>query len=275
MIFFQVNNYIQITLTTNTAPQKELIIALLSNAGYEGFEEEGNILKAFIKENEFNENILQQIVKQQGLQYTSAIIKETNWNAVWEANFEPVVVNSYCAVRAHFHAPVKNIQHQIIITPKMSFGTGHHATTYMMIAAMQQIDFLNKKVFDFGTGTGILAILAEKEKAANIIAIDNDSWSIENTKENIGSNNCHKIELLLYDKIPATKFDIILANINRHVILKNLVALKQQLLNGGVLLISGLLHTDEEIILHEAKKAKLLYHSKMEKNSWLCLRFHL
>ncbi len=124
------------------------------------------------------------------LSFSKTIIEETNWNQVWESNFDPVIVDDFVAVRAHFHEPIKNVQHEIVITPKMSFGTGHHATTYMMMQQMRELDFAGKNVFDFGTGTGVLAILAEKLGAQKVIAIDNDDWSIENADENVKRNNC-------------------------------------------------------------------------------------
>src|SRR5205085_7037613 len=137
----------------------------------------------------------------------------------WEKNFERVIIDDFVAIRAPFHKPIQKVTHEIVITPKMSFGTGHHATTFMMIQQMQDVDFKNKKVLDFGTGTGILAILAEKLGATKITAIDNDEWSISNANENIKTNNCRNIQLLLSDSpMLSQKFDVILANINKSVI---------------------------------------------------------
>ena len=122
--------------------------------------------------------------------FKETLIPEANWNQVWESNFDPVIVDDFVAIRADFHEPVKGVSLEIIITPKMSFGTGHHATTYMMIEQMRELDFTGKSVFDFGTGTGVLAILAEKLGANKVIAVDNDEWSIENAEENFEKNNC-------------------------------------------------------------------------------------
>ena len=155
----------------------------------------------------------------------------------------------------------------------MSFGTGHHATTYMMIVQMRKIDFKNKSVFDFGTGTGVLAILAEKFGAEKIFATDNDEWSITNAAENIERNNCNKIELRLSSEVPFEKhFDIILANINKNIILENLNLLKQQLNQAGILVLSGLLKEDEKDILKAALHIGFKLINTLERNNWLSIR---
>jgi ribosomal protein L11 methyltransferase len=155
----------------------------------------------------------------------------------------------------------------------MSFGTGHHATTYMMLQAMQNLDFLRKTVLDFGTGTGVLAILAEKLGAARVLAIDQDDWSIENAKENIKENHCINTSLQKSNAIPPNQaFDIILANINKHVLLRELAAMRQQLKVGGVIVMGGLLHEDFEDIENEADSCKLSVSARMKSGSWTCLR---
>lgn len=253
--------------------QKDMLIAVLSGMGFTGFEEDRKKLKAFVPEEDFDEAAFTTYCSINELHFVKTELEEKNWNEEWEKNFEPVIVGDYCAIRADFHQPIANVKHEIIITPKMSFGTGHHATTYMMIQAMQQLDFRDKSVFDFGTGTGVLAILAEKENAETITAIDNDEWSIENAKENLERNNCNKIILYRADELNEGKqFDIILANINRNVILQFLPAMKQHLAKDGVLLLSGLLHTDREIILEEALKNNLKNVETIERNSWICLK---
>ena len=266
-------NYISIEFKNITTEQSEMLIAELSQQNFEGFEEEENSLKAFIPEKDFDETVLNEIASQHKLSFQISIIEETNWNHVWESNFEPVVVDDFVSVRAEFHAPEKNAEHEIIITPKMSFGTGHHATTYMMIQQMRDIDFKSKKVFDFGTGTGVLAILAEKLGAENVLATDNDEWSINNAMENIERNNCSKIEIQLSSVVPTKKkFNIILANINKNVILENLLTLKNQLLPTGILLLSGLLVDDKEDILTATEKIKLKVFNIIERNNWLSIR---
>ncbi|MBK6935571.1 MAG: 50S ribosomal protein L11 methyltransferase [Chitinophagaceae bacterium] len=184
------NNYIQITFTNLQPEQADMLIAQLSEAGFDGFEEGENLLKAFIPENDYNKFLLKELTYKYRLQYAEQVIPEQNWNALWESNFQPVVVDDFVGVRACFHEPISSVEYEIGITPKMSFGTGHHATTYMMMQQMRNIPFLGKSVFDFGTGTGVLAILAEKLGAASVFAIDNDDWSIENARENCQFNNC-------------------------------------------------------------------------------------
>jgi ribosomal protein L11 methyltransferase len=267
-------NHIQITFRHLQAEQQDVLIAHLAEAGYEGFEENDNELKAFISEKKFDKAFLHELANKYGVSYSEQIIAEQNWNTVWESNFQPVVVDDFVAVRADFHSPNKEVEHEIVITPKMSFGTGHHATTYMMVQQMKNIDFSNKKVFDFGTGTGILAILAEKLGAAEVVAIDNDDWSITNAEENLTRNNCHKIKLGKADSLTSNdSYDIILANINRNVILDNFEALVSHLAAEGILLLSGLLAEDEPFILEPAKQFGLRLISRNERNNWICLRF--
>jgi ribosomal protein L11 methyltransferase len=253
---------------------KDILIAQLSEAGYDGFEDNDNELKAFILADEYDENIVQEIASSHHLSFSKQDIAEQNWNQVWESNFEPVMVDDFVAIRADFHQPITGVEHEIVITPKMSFGTGHHATTYMMMQQMRCIDFKGRTVFDFGTGTGVLAILAEKLGAASITAIDNDDWSIDNAAENINKNNCSKIHLEKADKASwHTHFDIILANINKNVILDSLMVLSAQLEKGGLLLLSGLLVEDEQDILNAMQQYRTAYEGKMVRGNWICLRF--
>ena len=177
-------------------------------------------------------------------------------------------------VRADFHKPLTGVEHEIVITPKMSFGTGHHATTYLMLREMKKISFLGKKVLDFGTGTGVLAILAEKCGASEILALDNDDWSIANAAENISQNDCSRIKLLLSENLlRESVYDIILANINRHVLLDNMEVLSKILSATGILLMSGVLAEDRGLMEDTARKFRLKMVGIEEKDNWLCLRF--
>lgn len=267
------SNYIQIEFQNISQEQSDILIAQLSEIGFDGFEEEENKLKAFIVSTAFDEKLLQNISTPLQLDFSKTIIEETNWNQVWESNFDPVIVDDFVAVRADFHEPITNVEFEIIITPKMSFGTGHHATTYMMMQQMKEIDFTNKSVFDFGTGTGVLAILAEKLGAKNILAVDNDSWSIENAAENIKRNDCTAIDLKLAGTATMDgKFDIILANINKNVILENLEVLTRQLSLNGFLVLSGLLPEDEEDIITKSKKSGLKFLKRDKRGNWLLLK---
>jgi ribosomal protein L11 methyltransferase len=265
-------NYIQVQIADTNTEQSELLIALLANAGFESFEETDTALKAFIKEAEFNQKNLQEIISPLNLSYTSSVIPHQNWNAQWESSFDPIVVNGFVAIRAAFHQPVKDVKHEIIITPKMSFGTGHHATTYMMIEQMEALDFAGKTVVDFGTGTAVLAILAEKMGAASIDAIDYDEWSIENATENAASNKCSKISLVLAETIATQKvYDIILANINLNVIISNIAAIKSVSKIGSFILLSGFIKADEAEMMKVLFSKAIIPVKMLQKAEWICI----
>jgi len=270
------DNYLQITIGCDTADQKEILVALLSEIDFEGFEENAKELHAFIPEIKFDEFQLAEICSSYSVPYAKTIVPFANWNSEWEKNFEPVRINAFCAVRAGFHQPIPGVQHEIIITPKMSFGTGHHATTWLMIKTMEKIDFIGKTVLDFGTGTGILAILAEKLQANHITAVDNDPLCINNAEENIAANGCQKIILALGDQVPVISngYDIILANVNRNVILEQLPFFKQQLTSTGVLIVGGLLNEDFKGVEIATQNNNLSITSKCLKDNWLCLEIH-
>lgn len=258
--------------------QTDLLIALLAEAGYTGFEEseDSKGLKAFIEEDNFQAPLLDAIIKEQGLSYKIRDIQEENWNALWESNFEPVIVDDFVALRADFHPNDFPTQYEIIITPKMSFGTGHHATTYMMIQQMRQLKFENQVVFDFGTGTGILAILADKLGAQEVLAVDNDDWSIENATENIKRNGTSHIRLKkAHTAAVSKKFNTILANINKNVIIANAEILVSELLPGGTLLLSGLLREDEATILELFTQLGLIHSHTDQRAQWICMVWQL
>ena len=272
-------DYIKVEFEHLSNEQKEIIIALLTDMNYEGFEEVEDVLKAFIPSGIYDETKLKAFEKGRKLSFSVSKIENKNWNTHWETNFQPIVINHsinktpWVAIRADFHQPIKDTEHEIIITPKMSFGTGHHATTSMMIKMMGELDFSGKTVLDFGTGTGILAILSEKLGASKIIAIDNDDQSIKNASENFDSNSCSKIELLEASTANVDiKFDIILANIIKGVILDNLTAFTKEMVNGGVILLSGLLADDEQEILEKTTGNNLILDKKIEDKNWICLQ---
>ena len=269
-------DYIQILFTDIDETKTEIIIALLSDIGFEGFQEENNLLKALIPIHQFDESLFNSISEINHLKYSKSIIKEQNWNEKWEADFEPVLVNHpttskpFVFIRASFHNENNSFEYNIEVTPKMSFGTGHHATTYLMVANMSGIDFKNKTVIDFGTGTGVLAILAEKMGAKSVLAIDNDEWSINNAKENIEVNNCKNITILQVETIPkGNKADIILANINLNIIKENIVEIKDAGLNETIFLFSGIMLHDEHKILEELTNAGMNINNVFRKENWL------
>ena len=265
--------FVQLDFTNTAESQQELLIALLANIGYTGFEEGDTRLKAFIPQADFNKEELDAVLLVIPVVYTKSIIEEENWNAKWESSFDPIVVNDLVAIRAGFHQPIPEVKHQVIITPKMSFGTGHHATTYMVIEQMVNTDLTGKTVLDFGTGTAVLAILAEKMGASAIIAIDNDDWSIDNAKENIEANDCKKISIEKAATIPAnTSFDIIIANINLNVIMANISAITNACKTGALVLLSGFLRADEMILVDEMATHKFTHQATTQRGEWISLK---
>jgi ribosomal protein L11 methyltransferase len=263
---------IQIEIGASDETLKETLIAQLASIGFEAFEEMPETLKAFIPSTHYDKELLLSVIGD--LSFQELKIEKQNWNALWESNFEPVQVEDFVGIRASFHEAIQGVEYEIVITPKMSFGTGHHATTYLVMQAMRQLEWINKTVFDFGTGTGILAILAEKLGGQKILAIDNDDWCIENAAENIEINQCHKIDIAKADSAAIEKrFDIILANINKHIILANIGFLDQALQSGGSILLSGLLVEDESDILKACESVGWKHQRTNTKNGWIVCQF--
>lgn len=262
-------NYIQVTITTTDAGVLEQLIAELDVLGYSGFEEQAPGLLAWIPEADFSESSLNCLLSKYNINYCKSIIKEDNWNAVWESAFEPVLVEDFVGIRAYFHAPLTGVRHELLITPKMSFGTGHHATTWMMMLLMRDVSFAGKSVLDFGTGTGVLAILAEKLGAASILAVDNDQWSIDNASENIENNSCKNIEIQLVDNINnVEKRDCLLANINRNILLANFADMSSAVKVGGYILLSGILEADIPAIRAEADRHGWKHQKTLTRSGW-------
>ena len=270
-------NYLQYTFPA-AADLQEILVALLGELSFEIFEEGPEALQAFVQMPPdvvaFSAEV-EEIVAPFQVEFTVLEIPYQNWNSIWESNFQPITVGDFCGVRADFHAPMQGVQHEIIINPKMAFGTGHHETTHMVMQLMEDIDFKDKTVFDFGCGTGILAILAAKLGAKTIDAVDIEPPSFENTLENAKINQVSAaIHALLGDLsvVEGSGYDIILANINRGVILDAFPTLQQKLKQGGILLISGILKTDRELVLAEASQHGFSPVHSLEKGNWLAVR---
>ncbi len=262
--------YIEVTFYSGIEEEKEILMAKLSEFA-EGFEDRGKTLIAIFTKSNYTDQV-KELITMSMLHYDIRQIAEQNWNSLWESNFDPVIINNFVAIRADFHNPIQNITHEIIITPKMSFGTGHHATTCLMMQQMQEINFEGKSVFDFGTGTGILSILAHQLGAANIIATDIDSWSIENAAENFKYNNVNDVNLILSDDAAQGEaHDIILANINKNVLLQNIPTLSTVLKSNGILVISGFLTNDEEQIVNLCTHYNISPFKRASKNGWIVL----
>ena len=271
--------HIELTFKISNAEEGEMLVAFLSELRFDGFQEEEGSLKAYIKEVDFQHSDFDDLIEYKGIKYSKSIIKDENWNADWESSFEPVSVfhpaneSLFAFVRADFHSSNPNAAYDLLITPKMSFGTGHHATTLQMMQQMSEINFVNKSVIDFGTGTGLLSILAEKMGATAVLAIDNDDWSINNTKENIAANNCNKIEVVKAETCIYSnhKADILLANINLNVIIENLDNILSCCNHPVKMLFSGILTVDETKILPVLTSRGIKILNVASNNNWLVI----
>lgn len=263
---------------TPVQPGVEILIAELGYAGFESFVETEEGVTAYIQKEEWHENILEDIQilnsKEFKIDFTFNEIEQTNWNEEWEKNFNPIVVDNICSVRAPFHEK-PNTPYDIIIEPKMSFGTGHHETTHMMIQHILKNDFTNKSVLDMGCGTGVLAILAEIKGANPIDAVDYDNWCYLNSLENVERNNCKHITVIEGDASVLTgkKYDIIIANINRNILLNDMETYISCLNKGGLLFLSGFYKDDIPVIQEACEKHMLKFEEKLERNHWVALKF--
>jgi len=263
--------YIEIILAAPDADARGLAILELEGLGFEGFEETEDRLKAYIPEGSLDEPAFGELIQSRGWAITRNLLEEQNWNQLWESSFDPVVVDDFCAIRADFHAPVRGVEQEIIITPKMSFGTGHHNTTWLMIARMRTLPLEGRRVVDFGTGTGVLAILAERLGAASVWALDNDPWSIDNALENKERNGLTKMSVHLAEDLSAVpEADILLPNINRPILLEQMPAMARLLAPGGYLLLSGILAADGEILRKAAMRHGFSLSGEFGKGDWLC-----
>ncbi|WP_343485649.1 50S ribosomal protein L11 methyltransferase [Allomuricauda sp. d1] len=253
-------------------PAGEILIAELSQLGFESFvEQEGGVL-TYIKSEDFVGFDSVHILKNPDVEITwsSKEIVQQNWNAEWERNFKPIRVGDECMVRAPFH-PKENVKYDIVIEPKMSFGTGHHETTYMMLQHVLKNDFSDKTVLDMGCGTGVLAILAEKRGAKVIDAIDIDPWCYENTQENISRNGCEHILVFQGDSSLLTnrQYDVVLANINKNILIQDIPIYAKILSGDGLLFLSGFYKSDIEAINEKCASVGLNFTKSYEENDWV------
>ena len=271
-------NYYVATITPNTydIERVEILTAVLGELPFDTFEETETGLKAYMPEKEWTQSVENEIVTlSEDFEFTfeKTFIPYQNWNAVWESNFQPIQVDDFVAVRADFHPNTEGVAFDLIVNPKMAFGTGHHETTFMMLQHMQTMDFKGKKVLDYGCGTGILAILASKLGAIDLEAVDIEPPSYENTLENCCINNVSNVKAIcgVLDDVPSRDFDVILANINRNIIIDSLEDLKSRLNTEGSLLISGFLKIDENTILQATNYAGFTRLETMQRGNWLSM----
>lgn len=271
-------NYIEYDFKINPLePATEILIAELGEVGFESFVEHEAGVKAYIQEADWNEHVLDDIQilhsDEFEINYTKQFIEQINWNEEWEKNFNQLEVDGLVSIRAPFH-PNPNLRYDIVIEPKMSFGTGHHETTHMMIQHLLEVDLKDKKVLDMGAGTGILAIFAEMRGAKPIDAIDIDAWCYENSIENLERNHCEHISVyqgdvsLLKDKY----YDVLIANINRNVLLADMYQYATCLNTGGILLLSGFYTEDIPVLEASTTSHGLQIVAQKERNNWASLR---
>jgi len=259
-------------------PATEMLIAQLGHIGFESFVENENGVVAYIQKKEWNSNKVEDLYllnsNEFDITFKHSEIEQTNWNKEWEKNFNPIQVNGQVSIRAPFHEN-PSLNFDIVIEPKMSFGTGHHETTHMMVQHLLALDLKNKKVLDMGCGTGILAIFAEMKGAQPTDAIDIDSWCFENSLENVQRNGCKHITVLEGDSslLKGREYDVVIANINRNILLSDMKTYTDCLSENGVLLLSGFYKDDISVIETEVIKYGLVLDKMIQKNNWVALKY--
>ena len=276
-------SFIEIKLTLAQAePWKDVFTSLLADAGCDSFMdgESDNILLAYIKEELYDAATIEQLLQNHGfdidVKYEISRIEEQDWNAVWEASYEPVTIAGRCHIRAPFHEPCPDAEYEIIIEPKMSFGTAHHETTSLMIEYILEEDFNGKSVLDMGSGTGVLALLARKRDASPVVAIDNDPWAYENNLENNARNGIDDITVKLGDAtaIGEQVFDVIIANINRNILLNDMHLYVKSMHAGSCIFFSGFYQgNDLNLIKEKAASLGLEFVSNKVRNEWTAAKF--
>jgi len=269
-------DYLFLTFQINLEEQ-EILIAELYDVGFDSFEQEGDVLKAYINEDFFEKSIIDELLSklQLDLKYEVEKLPITNWNAAWESNFSPIIVDDKLVIRANFHEKVESIKKEIVITPQMSFGTGHHDTTYLMLKTMLGIDFTGKSVFDVGCGTGILAIYTKMYGAAQVIGVDNDPWAFKNAKSNELENNISGIKWVegTIKDVDQSEFDYVIANINKNVLKEDLATYYNYLKPGASLFLSGFYLEDVHELNNIAYNLNLKLIATNHQHDWAMLHY--
>jgi ribosomal protein L11 methyltransferase len=263
---------------TPNEPGSEILAAALSEGNFESFVFNDAGFEAYVKKTDFNDQVIENLKGQFpdiSFSFSTQEIKRENWNKEWEKNFKPVIVENFCCIRASFHQACPPPLMDVIIEPKMSFGTGHHQTTWLMAKALFGLNIKNRSVLDIGCGTGVLAIIAKKLGSSHVIGVDIDEWSIENSRENRKANGYRKDAIDFYqgtiNSIETDTFDIVLANINKNILLREMSKYASHLNAGGKLLISGFFESDCKELISAAEKAGLKPAGKETKNEWAIL----
>ncbi len=264
---------------TASPDQADILLAELGEIGFDIFEDSDTGLIAYCQTDLFDLAVFKDLISRYQflgpIQYEIQEIEKQNWNAVWETNYDPIRISDLVFIRANFHPSEPGYQMEIVINPKMSFGTGHHETTFQMSQALFDLDLAGKSVLDAGTGTGILAFVAKKLGASFVRGFDIDEWSVENSIENASLNACDDVEFdkgTILDE-SARMYDVLLANINRNILLDEMGEYADRIVSGGDLLLSGFYTEDIPMLIERAEALGLKYVSQSEKNRWACLRF--
>jgi ribosomal protein L11 methyltransferase len=270
------NDYIEVNLSAE-AEIAEILTALIADFPFEMFEEYEGGTKAYIRARDYTEDIdnyLDELQDSMNFSYQKKTIVSENWNNEWEKNFHPLTIGTFCGIRADFHEPLQNVDYELVINPKMAFGTGHHETTHLAIEMMELLELKDKKVLDYGAGTGVLSILASKLLAKEIVAVDNEVPAYESTVENSEINDVHNVTSIYgtLDSVLENDFDIILANINRNVITNSLEAMNKKTKMNGLAVISGFLIVDHDIIVESIVKNGYQILEKKTRNDWFCMK---
>lgn len=263
---------------TPVQPTSDILIAELGEVGFESFVEEEHGILAYIQQEDWKASILDSVSILRNplfkIDYTVKEIAQENWNATWEQNFKPIIVDDICMIRAPFHEK-KEVAYDIVIEPKMSFGTGHHETTHMMLQHLLELDLEQKTVLDMGSGTGVLAILAAMKGAKAVDAIDIDNWCYLNAKENVARNAVEFINVYEGDAslLTSQRYDVIIANINRNILLQDIAKYASCLNTNGILLLSGFYVEDLEMITEKCGENTLKLEKSIEKNNWVAAKY--
>lgn len=266
-------NYIEYKISGVTEEQADILVADLAEVGFDSFSEYmDGVVDCYVLETSEDKTAIKELLN--GYTYEVKSIEQQNWNAVWESNFEPIEVGDKCYIRATFHEH-RSVEHEIVITPKMSFGTGHHPTTHLVVDMMLDERFDGMQGLDMGSGTGILAILAAQRGAVVVDAIDIDEWAYENCLENIQLNGVQSAICPILGDASAIdkKFDFILANINRNILLRDMPAYVSALRRGGFLIVSGILEFDVEVITARAVELGLAVEKCKTREGWAAIKF--
>jgi len=272
-------DYFELNMANFGDLDPEIAMAQLAEMGFESFMETDTGIQGYIREDEFNEGPVNEYLRQlsAGHGVTSGLkkVEVQNWNAIWESAYEPVTIAGKCQVRAPFHAPIAEIRYDIVIEPKMSFGTAHHETTSLMLELLLAEDLTGKRVLDMGCGTGVLAILAHKMAAGAVVAIDHDDWAFTNALDNMEKNDASSVVVIQGDasSIPSQGYDLIIANISRNVLLADIPVYVRFLNPGGVLLVSGFYTRDLDQIREVSAQTGLQYICHQVNNDWVGAKF--